>query len=291
MSESSPNVEAKQGPLWVLPVALVGMFILSAWPLLLLLLALTIAWRIFELYQWKQWSRQVNPFFFRLVQENRGCVTPLELAMRANLTAGSARKFLHRRAMEYGARFLTEQDQTVYFFLTSSTLGSILTDSEPGSLPPPPFRDEMTPPALVLPPSPEPTPTPEPIAPAPTVDVVPPSEAPSPVETVSPDPPPPVPLVIPSAPKAIAKTQEQSLFQAIKEANIFGDLDELDEEEETGETLGSLPLAELARRLDVHSSTLGKRKTAKDFADWSQARDPEGRAWRYLEEAKLFEPL
>jgi hypothetical protein len=53
----------------------------------------------------------------------------------------------------------------------------------------------------------------------------------------------------------------------------------------------SLIQAELAKRLDVHSSTVGKRKSDPDFSEWSQSRDPEGIAWKYSPENKEFLPL
>jgi hypothetical protein len=42
---------------------------------------------------------------------------------------------------------------------------------------------------------------------------------------------------------------------------------------------GSLIQAELAKRLDVHSSTVYKRRADPDFAEWSRSRDPEQIAW------------
>jgi hypothetical protein len=53
----------------------------------------------------------------------------------------------------------------------------------------------------------------------------------------------------------------------------------------------SLIQAELAKRLDVHSSTVGKRKSDPDFAEWSQSRDPEGIAWEYSSDTKEFFPV
>lgn len=50
--------------------------------------------------------------------------------------------------------------------------------------------------------------------------------------------------------------------------------------------------AELAKRLDVNSSTVGRNKTKpeSDFALWSQSKDPEGIAWQYLEATNEFVP-
>jgi hypothetical protein len=61
-------------------------------------------------------------------------------------------------------------------------------------------------------------------------------------------------------------------------------------EKEEHIVLQPLIQAELAKRLDVHSSTVGKRKSDPDFADWSQSRDPEGLAWVYSPETKEFMP-
>jgi hypothetical protein len=37
-----------------------------------------------------------------------------------------------------------------------------------------------------------------------------------------------------------------------------------------------LKQTELAKRLDIHYNTIGKRKSESDFPQWSQKRDPEG---------------
>jgi hypothetical protein len=50
----------------------------------------------------------------------------------------------------------------------------------------------------------------------------------------------------------------------------------------------SLIQAELAKRLDLNSSTVGRRKSDPDFEEWSQSKDPEGIAWRYESETKMF---
>lgn len=50
--------------------------------------------------------------------------------------------------------------------------------------------------------------------------------------------------------------------------------------------------AELAKRLDVNSSTVGRNKTKpeSDFAMWSLSKDPEGIAWKYVEKTNEFIP-
>ncbi|MEA5618071.1 hypothetical protein VB711_09510 [Cronbergia sp. UHCC 0137] len=54
---------------------------------------------------------------------------------------------------------------------------------------------------------------------------------------------------------------------------------------------GSLIQSELAKRLNVYSSTVYKRRNDPDFAEWSRARDPDGVAWSYSRRNKEFFPL
>ncbi|MGC9502805.1 hypothetical protein [Baaleninema sp.] len=49
--------------------------------------------------------------------------------------------------------------------------------------------------------------------------------------------------------------------------------------------------AQLARRLDVSPSTIGKRKHKPDFVEWVRSKDPDGIPWRYCNEAKQFFPV
>jgi hypothetical protein len=46
--------------------------------------------------------------------------------------------------------------------------------------------------------------------------------------------------------------------------------------------------SELAKRLDVHSSTIYKRRSEPNFTDWTRNRDPEGIAWGYAEATKEY---
>jgi hypothetical protein len=45
---------------------------------------------------------------------------------------------------------------------------------------------------------------------------------------------------------------------------------------------------DLAKRLDVHPSTLYKRRADVSFAEWTRNRDPEGIAWGYQRDTKEF---
>ncbi|NRB08700.1 MAG: hypothetical protein HRU34_17225 [Richelia sp.] len=68
------------------------------------------------------------------------------------------------------------------------------------------------------------------------------------------------------------------------------------EQQETKLTLekqllfGSLIQSELAKRLNVYSSTVYKRRKDPDFPEWSRKRDPDGIAWVYSSDTKEFFP-
>ncbi|NET30972.1 MAG: hypothetical protein F6K19_03085 [Cyanothece sp. SIO1E1] len=50
----------------------------------------------------------------------------------------------------------------------------------------------------------------------------------------------------------------------------------------------SLNQTDLARRLGLSSSAVDRKKFAPDFVGWSRERDPQGVAWKYRQEDKLF---
>ncbi len=77
----------------------------------------------------------MTPYFNQLVSDNQGCLTPFDLAMRADLTAAAAQRFLDRKAAEYGAQCKDyKEGGRVYYFLTASALGTMFKDSEPRAI-------------------------------------------------------------------------------------------------------------------------------------------------------------
>jgi hypothetical protein len=54
---------------------------------------------------------------------------------------------------------------------------------------------------------------------------------------------------------------------------------------------GSLIQSELAKRLNVYSSTVFKRRNDPDFAEWTRSRDPDGIAWSFSRKTKDFFPV
>ena len=355
----------------ILPMALVIVVLLTAWPVILLLIALSIGFRIWQNHQWKQWCQQVDPFFHQLIKANQGCLTPMDLSLKANLTGRGAKQFLDKKAEEYGAQRKEEDKGTVYYFLTASALGSIFDDSEPSEL------DEALEPtqlssasSIEVPQSSasniaqlvvekkqtsdDSSPTNQDEASdkrseaqidsqAKLAHSKPQSSAPVehkasiPVEEIDqaklahskPQSSAPVEHNIPvEETESQAKlTQQKSQLSAPVKHNIpveetesqakltqqksqlsapvkhkasipveeIGDSDtavedSLDSSEAESTESISLIQAELAKRLDLHSSTVGKRKSDSDFSEWSQSRDPEGIAWQYVPETKMFVP-
>lgn len=259
-------------PILIIPFAFLIVLLFKAWPVLLALFILSISWSIWQQYRWKQWSKQVNPYFNQLIKENQGCLTALDLSIKANLSASAARWFLDKKAEEFGAQRRVYQDKgTVYYFLTASALGSIFDDSEPlFELESESFTSQD--PELIEPPIQK-----ELIS---TKSEFSTSDSPEPLEPSE-----------ETEQKSSVNTSSTSEVEADVEA--IAERDDLWAESADKEQNASQGLiqAELAKRLDVHSSTIGKRKSDPDFSEWSQSRDPEGIAWEYSSETKEFLPV
>ncbi len=267
----------------ILPIAFLIVLLFKAWPLLLALFVISIVFRVWQQYQWEQWSRQVNPYFNQLIKENQGCLTPLDLSLKANLSGSAARQYLDKKAEEFGAQRQVYEDKgTVYYFLTASALGSIFDDSEP------PLELEtdsfVSPSSKLL----------EPLI----------QTSPSPSDSESSTSDIPEPLK-PSTEKEPSSSENAFSTAEIEEALEPMPQPELEHTESLNQAEDvwadppdreqkvflSLIQAELAKRLDVHSSTVGKRKSDPDFSEWSQSRDPEGIAWEYSPDTKEFVPM
>ncbi|HEY9636466.1 MAG TPA: hypothetical protein V6D14_23890 [Coleofasciculaceae cyanobacterium] len=264
----------------ILPFAFLIVLLFKAWPLLLALFIISISLKIWQHYQWKQWSKQVNPFFNQLIKENQGCLTALDLSMKANLSGSAAQRYLDKKAEEFGAQRQVYEDKgTVYYFLTASALGSIFDQSEPPlELESESFASQAS--KFIEPLTQEPNASESESS---TSDFVEPLE--------------------PSAEKELSLSESATaeMVEALEampqsEQEHGSSLDEkedlwADSPEKEQKASQSLIQAELAKRLDVHSSTVGKRKSDPDFAEWSQSRDPEGIAWEYSSDTKEFFPV
>jgi hypothetical protein len=232
----------------ILPLAVVMVLVYKAWRLITLAIVLASAYLVWDAYQWRQKCGQIDPVFNQLIQVNQGVVTQADLITSGIAKGSAARRYLQDKAQEYGAYQRQIQGATAYYFITASTLGAIFDESEPEA------------PAL--------TPSP-----APVVEL--------------PDPPaPPV-----EAPAPVTSSFAQLL--ELKKEETPETPEPLAEPEPVAEPTPTAPSqtliqSELAKRLDTTSSTIARRKEGEDFPEWSQSKDPEGLAWRYDPESKLF---
>ena len=254
----------------ILPLGVGLVLLYRAWLYILFAIGVAFAWNVWSTYQWEQWSLQVNPFFNQLIQENQGCLTAVDLSLKGNLTPNAARKFLERKADEFGAYRRSYQDKgTVYYFITASTLGKIFDESELEEETPAPVLTASAPPVTIASPIPEPEKT----------------------------------VVSPFATLAEIKEERQTVPDAIAEMTPITEVEKTPEpiEETVAEAIATEPVtaqttsnaltliqSDLAKRLDTTSSTIARRKTEPDFADWSLSKDPDGVAWSYDPETKLF---
>ncbi|MEQ9668279.1 hypothetical protein [Coleofasciculus sp. G2-EDA-02] len=228
----------------LLPIAFVFVLLFKTWPYLLALLIVIILLKIWQQYRWLQWSKQVNPFFNQLIKDNQGCLTPLDLSMKANISGAAAQRYLDRKTEEFGAKRRDYEDKgIVYYFLTANALGSIFESSEP--LPEQEY-ESLT------------------------------NQAPKLVQWLMED-----------EMDEESETEAEDIQEKPESAQQKPSPQANDQDKQTQ----ALIQAELAKRLDVHSSTIGKRKSDPDFAQWSQSKDPEGVAWEYSPETKEFLPV
>lgn len=246
----------------LLPIAFAIVIFFTTWPLLLGLAIFSIGYKAWQYYQWQQWSRQVNPIFLQVIQANQGRIAPLDLAIKANLSAATAKYYLDSKAAEFGAQKQEYKDLgTVYYFITSSTLGSMLDKSEPPKeLEPAKVREQnfqqIASPAVKKAES----------LPLETVSAF--SPTPNPLESNAPTSAISVPL---SQPDDTAGASEQAASH-----------------NQTQPIPQTLIQSELAKRLNVYSSTVYKRRDDPDFPEWTRSRDPEGISWGFSAETKEF---
>jgi len=264
----------------ILPIALVLVVLYTAWPFLLLVIALIIGWKIWENYQWRKLSQKVNPFFNRLVKEHQGCLTLTDLATEPDLDLSPrvAKQYLEKKAEEYGAqRQQIENKGTVYYFLTASALGSMFEDSEPVTEP---EIEELTPQksqnSIANLEASQSQPLVSEIAQL--VDLEP---DPNTVGTEE------LEKSVRQSGDNVATLQNSDLQQQEPIAS-----ESTSESSENSDLINheSLIQAELAKRLALNSSTVGRRKSDPDFPEWSKSKDPESIAWKYVPETKVFVP-
>ncbi|MBD2128323.1 ParB/RepB/Spo0J family partition protein [Microcoleus sp. ZQ-A2] len=102
-------------------------------------------------------------------------------------------------------------------------------------------------------------------------------------------------LAIPSESSfASPETAEKALEQETPSSKSSDESRPFAQEEPTAggsELTQSLTDAEMAQRLGVKTSTLGKAKKRTDFSSWSKSKDPDAKAWKWVAESKRFVPV
>jgi hypothetical protein len=305
MSESPIDRKLAKGFLLVLlPAALFVSFLFVAWPLILGAVAIVVAVSAVQSYQWSKTAREIDPIFQGIIAQNRGEIAPIDLADRAKVSGKVAQRYLAIKADEFGTTSRQHPERgPVYYFISVSTLGAILDDSEmkiPTPLPPSSSRVMYAPapnPPVVIRNTPErvetqsaPTiqsiaispeaPTTTEIEPVPTTEsIVTPTEiAPEPVAASIATPE--IVAPIPPATTIVAPTEIPT--ESVAEPPV-----ETPAPTSTAH-LQKILKSDLAKRLEVQPSTLYKRRNDADFTEWSQSRDPEGIGWGFLSETKEF---
>ena len=243
----------------LIPLAFSFVVLYALWPYLLLIAATIVAFKIWQDYKWQKWCAEINPYFNQLIKENKGYVTPADLSITANLTANAAKAFLVRKSDEYGTTPQAIANKgVVYYFPTASALGSILDDSEPEAAVNSyqlAARDSSKLSVRGI----------AQLAKQEQTESATDSESSS-VATIAKE----------ELPQTTTINSESATDSSQIEPAVSIDAGQ------------SLIQAELAKRLDLNSSTVGRRKSDPDFPIWSMSKDPEGIAWRYDPDTKLY---
>jgi len=254
----------------LLPLALIIMVVFVAWPLIVGIFVIALGWKLWQTYQWQQLSEKIDPLFNQLIQANQGCLTVLDISLKTGLNASTSKWYLDRKTDQYGAvKRLYEDKGVVYYFLTANALGSIFDDSDSDS------NTESAPePNLIS--------TSESDSSDSTTAN---GESSSVDDTLTKD----------DNSSKVTEFVTENKNPSDERENISPSPPPENIKSDLGEVIATSDLtfnqADLAKRLEVHSSTIGKRKLDDNFAVWSQTRDPDGIPWQYIEDTKLFIPL
>lgn len=282
---------AKGFLLILLPAALAISALFVAWPFILAITLLVAGGNIWQNYEWSKTIQSIDPSFQQLIVQNRGEITPVDLSIKANIPGKVAMRYLVTKADEFGTGSRQYPDRgRVFYFISASTLGSIFDDSESEDLP-----------AIVSATAPVVS-TPLVTQPSAAVEVLQNSTTEvAPIEATANSLPEPdaSPAAQPSSadlsnPARLLDGQPISIPTATSEgAAAVADTHSEPPTVGAASPLENRPLvtilqSELAKRLDVHSSTIYKRRSEPNFTDWTRNRDPEGLAWGYLESTKEY---
>jgi hypothetical protein len=328
MPERAINTKSATGCMLVLiPAALTMSALFVAWPVILGVTLAIAGGNIWQSYEWTKTARSIDPVFQQLIIQNRGEISALDLSLRANVPGKVSERYLVAKAGEFGTGRRQHPDRgQVYYFVSVSTLGQIFDDSEletpaimPATNPVAAFEPKIAQPEPILvslsdnpvvataalampleekttfPPVVTSTPVPEPsqLTELPDETAVESNHITQvPAETVVES------NSLTQVPDETAVDSSQ-IAQMIDETAVAAtdtvskDLQQMPLAEVHADIPPTSPLvliiqSELAKRLDVHSSTIYKRRSEPNFTDWTRNRDPEGIAWGYEEATKEY---
>ncbi|WP_309744948.1 hypothetical protein [Chamaesiphon sp. OTE_20_metabat_361] len=321
MPERAINTRSATGCLLLLiPAALTISALFVAWPIILGVTLAIAGGNIWQSYEWTKTARSIDPVFQQLIVQNRGEISALDLSLQANVSGKVSDRYLVAKASEFGTGRRQHPDRgQVYYFVSVSTLGQIFDDSERE----PPALMPATTPVATFPQTVAPEAVPElayseyrvahtansamsfapeatlSAAPAtvtdleqaiPAIDVSASESTPSieqmPVPSAESTELADLPSVLSSdSPELAHKTSgETSLSMEIESAPFVA----VEQTVTSQQPQVLIIQSELAKRLDVHSSTIYKRRSEPNFTDWTRNRDPEGLAWGYSEANKEY---
>ena len=295
MPEKAINPKNATGFLLILiPAALAMSALFVAWPLILGVTILIAGGNVWQGYEWSKTARSIDPVFQQLIIQNRGEITPLDLSLNAKVSGAVSNRYLAAKASEFGTGSRQHPDGgQIYYFVSISTLGRIFDDSDEAPMP---TIMPATSPVVAFSPAFIPAesqvevlqPQLDPLANAASIPVV------APIPPLEPTPA-ATQLESPPAPLAVESPLSQNLDE---QATPSIDLASSEADEPpivaapslvpTESKLVTIIQSELAKRLDVHASTVYKRRSEPNFTDWTRNRDPEGLAWGYLEATKEY---
>ncbi len=278
MPERAINSRNATGCLLILlPAALAMSTLFVAWPFILGGTLLAIGGNVWQSYEWSKTAQSINPIFQQLIVQNRGEITPIDLSITANISGATAQRYLIAKANEFGTGSRQDPDRgQIYYFVSVSTLGDIFDDSERE------LSDVVLTetPVVEAPVNLAPTAVSETVA-TPTEPII---------TEVAQTPVTSEPLSLEVQPVAAIVSESIDLRQFLDEDSP---LDETLAKIEPAPPIADRPVvkiiqSELAKRLDVHASTVYKRRSEPTFTEWTRNRDPEGLAWAYTEATKEY---
>lgn len=302
MPERAINTKSATGFLLILiPAALAMSALFVAWPFILAVTVLIAGGNVWQGYEWSKTARSIDPVFQQLIIQNRGEITPLDLSLNAKVSGAISNRYLAAKASEFGTGSRQHPDGgQIYYFVSITTLGRIFDDSEPET--PTPKMMPATNPVVAF----------SPVTPTESVPVGLESESTPDVATsaisspvtaeISPITARSTPAVsesidlvgLESQSTPPAAAESSNLTESI-DLNAIATIDPNEDprqlpsvEAPTHTPLVTIIQSELAKRLDVHASTVYKRRSEPNFTDWTRNRDPEGLAWGYLEATKEY---